>query len=155
MTLSWSEWDAYAETLVEVSLPDGAQAILRRADVSANDSLVWPYNPNIEAWIITACNPRSVLLDEQVNAERHDQLRGQIVEAGFVPYDTVGRDANSDWLEPGFLVVGEVGEFIWNLALAWEQNAVFRWTPDALAIVGVLQPGEHTRPWVLELANRP
>ena len=60
------------------------------------------------------------------------------------------RDANSDWLEPGFLVVGEVGELIWNLAHAWEQNAVFRWTPDVLAIVGVLQPGEHTMPWVLE-----
>ena len=81
MTSSWPDWDAYADTLVDVSLPDGAQVILRRADVDVDDSLVWPYSPNVEAWIITACNPRSVLLDEQVNAERHEQLRGQIVEA--------------------------------------------------------------------------
>ena len=153
MTSSWPEWDAYADTHVDVWLPDGAQAVLRRADGGESDSSAWPYSPNTVAWILTACNPRSVLLDEQVNTERHDLLRDQLVEAGCVPYDTVGRDATSDWVEPGVLVVGEVGELILNLAHEWEQNAVFRWTPDALAIVGVLQPGEHTMPWVLELAK--
>jgi len=53
MTSSWPEWDANADTLIYVSLPDGVQAILRRADVGANDSLVWPHSPNAETWIVS------------------------------------------------------------------------------------------------------
>ena len=40
MTSSWPEWDAHADTLIGVSLPDGVRAILRHADAGANESLV-------------------------------------------------------------------------------------------------------------------
>ena len=137
-------WAAYEATHLHV-LPDGETEFVVTS-TTADTVDPWPFESD-DVWVITACNPRSKLLDDDVNSERHEQLREVLTTAGYHPIESVGRQPDGDWQEEGFVVPGIDEETVTRFALQFEQNAVFHWTPSSWSIHGVLQPGRHTIGW--------
>ena len=138
-------WAAYRTTVVEVTLPDRSQRLLEQ--VPEQSPQEWPFEVPV-AWILTACNPRSVVLAPEVNAERHEQMGRQIAELGLVAYPNLGYDpADPTWNEAGYTIVGSDEATVSGLARQWEQNAVFRWAPDGFELIGVLMAGHDRHGW--------
>jgi len=138
-------WAAYRTTVVAVTLPDRSQRLLEQ--VPEQSPQEWPFDAPV-AWILTACNPRSVVLAAEVNAERHEQMGRQIAELGLVAYPNLGYDpADPTWNEAGYTIVGSDEATVSDLALLWEQNAVFRWAPDGFELIGVLMAGHDRHGW--------
>lgn len=105
---------------------------------------------------MTAWHPRS----QRGRDPAHDradleELRRVVLQAGFRAIDCVGIGSATDagpaaaaggakvvtedevWAEPSLLVPGLDRETAREWAAAWEQNAIFCWTPADWRIVGV------------------
>jgi hypothetical protein len=82
-----------------------------------------------EGWaewvIITAFNPRSVVLSLEENEERDRQLRNELVLRGMTFCRTEAVDPNGAWpAEHGFLVPGINVETAAGIARHYDQNAI-------------------------------
>jgi len=138
-------WAAYLATVIDVTLPDGTQRLIEQ--VPAQSTQEWPFDGPV-AWILTACNPRSIALAEEVNAERHERMGHQIADLGLTAYPNLGYDpADPTWSEAGYTIVGGDESTVCDLAREWEQNAVFRWTPAEFELVGVLLDDRDLHGW--------
>jgi hypothetical protein len=138
-------WSAYLTTVIEVTLPDGTQRTLEQTPEQTSQE--WPFAEPV-AWILTACNPRSEVLSPEVNAERHADMGSTINALGLVAYPNVGYDPDDPtWNEVGYTIVGSDESTVCDIARQWEQNAIFRWSPDGFELVGVLMPGRHRHGW--------
>ncbi|MFM1966237.1 MAG: hypothetical protein RL134_1962 [Actinomycetota bacterium] len=143
--MSHELWAAYLTTVVDVALPDGTRRLLEQVPVQSTQD--WPFDETI-AWILTACNPRSVVLSPEVNAARHEQMGRDIDDLGLTAYPNLGYDpADPTWNEAGYTIVGSDEATVCDLAREWEQNAVFRWAPEGFELVGVLMPGRDQHGW--------
>jgi hypothetical protein len=141
-------WKWYAATEVAISLPDGSTATVRPAP--EGESGPWPWGRYEEAWILAACNPRSVPLSEADNRARHRLLSRDLEAIGATFYAADGYDPqDAAWVEPGFCVMGISEVWVNSLARRWEQNAIFHWTPAAWTVVGALLPGRERLGWTL------
>jgi hypothetical protein len=77
------------------------------------------------AAIVTACNPRSVVLPDAENRTRHAQLVAILEARGFDYTIGEGRDPNGLWpAEVGCVVFGIAVETGLALARAFDQNAI-------------------------------
>jgi hypothetical protein len=138
-------WQWYAATVVLVDLGDGTSTTLRPAPAGVAGS--WPWADR-QAWVLTACNPRSIPLTEVDNAQRHAQLGRELAERGIHRLEATGYDqVDPSWREPGYCLPGVDEALVMDLARRWEQNAVFLWTPTTWAVVGVLLPGRTDHGW--------
>lgn len=139
-------WSFYLTTIVDVRLPDGVIEV-EQTDEPVTDS--FPFEGH-EAWIITACNPRSVPLLEAENASRHASLGLRLAELKATAFESEGRDPHDgSWSEIGYCVLGLNFATIHALAEEFDQNAVYRWTPDVFETIGVVMPGHSARGWKL------
>ena len=138
-------WEAYLRTRVRIDLASDWTIVVEQVPYPVTD--MWPLESQT-GWVITACNPRSVLLSIEENALRSGQLHRDLVAAGYRVLPTTGFDpANPEWNEPGWLVEEISEPEAIRVAREWEQNAVFEWTPTAWELVGVLIPLRHRHSW--------
>jgi hypothetical protein len=76
-----------------------------------------------DTWaFVTACNPGSAPLSDEVNAGRMDRLRE--VLTAFTTFPGESSDAAGDWAEPSVLVVGMSRAEAVEVARAFGQNAI-------------------------------
>lgn len=76
-----------------------------------------------DTWaFITACNPGSVLLSAEGNAERMVRLRARLTT--FITYPGESSDEHGDWAEPSLLVVGIRRTEVMEVARAFGQAAI-------------------------------
>ena len=150
-------WAAYLDTVIEFSDPDGGRWRLRAraADESGADESGAGVAPeflrgDFVAWVITAWNPESELVSAEQNAAAHRELLADVEAAGLVALPAVGMSRDRRWSEESVLVVGASRQWVLGIAEKYKQNAVFRWTPESLDVVGVLIPGEDSSDWVCE-----
>jgi hypothetical protein len=163
--------DAYAATVIEFAdLNGAAQRLVPQPEGLIGD---WPLAGVAEAWILTAENPRSASLSAVENSARMSHLDVRLTELGAIAVECVGVGLGAgagvglgvgvgagvgqervpqqaDWTENSRLITGLSRETVIALARDYEQNAVFRWAPDALQLVGVLMEMELSRGWALE-----
>jgi len=138
-------WAAYLSTVVDVTLPDGTRRLLEQVPEQVTQD--WPFAEPV-AWMITAHNPRSVVLAPAVNDARHEEMARRIAELGLTALPNLGYAPDDPaWHEAGFTIVGSDEATVCALAAEWEQNAVFRWAPDCFELVGVLMPGRDRHGW--------
>lgn len=140
-------WQFYLDTVVEVFLEDGRVLSIEQVPQVAGEE--WPFEGEGVAWILTACNPRSVPLSDEENAARHQRLGEQLAERGYPYLETVGSEPAGEqpWSEPGYAVLGMTEAEVVELARSWDQNAIYGWTPDAWELLGVLLPGRTKVGW--------
>ena len=143
--MSHELWSAYLATVIDVTLPDGTRRVVEQAREQSPQP--WPFDEPV-AWILTACNPRSVSLAPEVNAERHQQMGREIAALGLVTLPNVGYNpADPSWSEVGYTVLGGDEQTVIDLARRWDQNAVFRWSPEQFELIGVLLAGRDLHGW--------
>lgn len=145
MTHDAGLWSAYLTTVLDITLPTGEVRRLELAQPSSHQE--WPWGDD-QAWIMTACNPRSEPLPDTVNHERHADLGAQLQRAGYTAFPNTGFDpADPTWQEPGYTILGVTEERAIDLAVQWGQNAVYGWFPDRWELIGALMPGRTVSPW--------
>jgi len=82
---------------------------------------------------ITACNPLSEVLSEEVNAERNAALERELRERNLIFFPGLGLHPFNQWPgEPSFLVLGLDLEAAEALGKRFEQNAIIWNGPDAV-----------------------
>jgi len=131
----------YTETLIEVILPGDCFEICA---TEGTRKVCLP--PSLEPffWVITPCNPRSIPLSLAENNKRYDLfLLAAQAQAnppnGVACFEAMGRGADGQWSEKSVAFVGMAEEKAIALAMRYEQNAVFRVSPNGVALVGVLK----------------
>lgn len=143
MSEDW--WAAYSGTHMRLTLPDGTVRRLEQVPGVGGDE--WPFDDE-QAWIITAFNPRSVLLAPEENRARDEALGAQLRQEGLTALRNEGFDPeDSNWWEAGYTLPGADASIVMDIAAQWEQNAVFAWLPSEWRIVGVLLEGELVHGW--------
>lgn len=152
-------WEQYLDTRVEfVDYESQCWSV----EPAENPDSRWPLMPpafdrQIEiAHIITAWNPGSEQLDDEVNRTRNTELRRQLQELGFESAPAIGYGRSDDWSEESIIVFGADRAQVVKLAAEHGQNAIFEWTPQDWIVVGVLIDGERHAGWTCEvLPDRP
>jgi len=82
---------------------------------------------------ITACNPRSLRLDDEQNVRRQSVLDAALRDTGLCYVDGFGHDHRGHWPgEPSFLVFGLSLHAARGLALQFDQNALLWIGEDAI-----------------------
>jgi hypothetical protein len=115
---------AYAATTYEVATEVGLQRLRVGHKSAGMDTLLLSHPTWGSSWgFITAWNPASVPLDEQLNEERNRALAAALEGRSSKVYPALGR-GDDGWDEPGFLVVGLSRDDMVALGEQWGQNAV-------------------------------
>jgi hypothetical protein len=123
-------WEAYRNTIYAVSelgleLEIGIPNITLQNYLAANGFTRWAF--------ITACNPGSVLLDDEQNAARHELLRQTLMQKNYLYFEGYGQGKTGDWPpETSFFVLEidretakQMGKKFGQLAIVFgEWNAV-------------------------------
>lgn len=123
-------WDGFAAAVVRVSLPDGDRRLEPRPS-----GVVGEFPLDGPVHIITAYNPAGVEADAEANEASHAALGAALRSHTTVA--TVGSAPDGSMAEPGFGVLGLELDDAVELGRRFGQAAIYRWTADALAIVGV------------------
>lgn len=82
---------------------------------------------------VTACNPYSLLIDEQTNAERQAELARELEQRGLPFFHGIGRHPSGSWpAETSYLVLGLPLSAAKTLGEKYRQNAILWCGPDAV-----------------------
>lgn len=115
---------AYAATDFVVFDRSGNWTLRVGAAAPAIDALLDRHGAD-RAVIVTACNPRSVVLPEAENAARHAALKQMLVAQGRDFLEGEGRDPTGQWrAETECVVFGLTLERGLDLARHFDQNAI-------------------------------
>ncbi|MEZ5245432.1 MAG: DUF3293 domain-containing protein [Acidimicrobiales bacterium] len=135
-------WEAFAGAVVRISLPDGDHRIEPRSPGRTGDH---PFGSPIH--IITAYNPGGIEADVATNEARHAALAEAL--GARETFATVGSAPDGSMAEPGLAVIGLEADEAVELGRRFGQEAIYRWTADALTIVGVRVPDTVEMGWSL------
>ncbi len=99
---------------------------------------LWPFAGN-DVFIITAYNPKSEQLNDEENKKRNLGLIQDLMLIDPVQQlPTYGHDVEKNWTEHGFLIAGVSQREIVEIAKKYEQNAIYKLTPDEREVIPVL-----------------
>ena len=119
--------DAYRNAVYQIFKEKEKEIITLTVGSKSEELIRLIINQNvISATFITAFNPKSVILSEEENASRNEELRKDIANLKLQYFEGVGFDAtNTDWLpEKHFLILGLDRDHSINLAKKYDQNAI-------------------------------
>lgn len=125
---------AYAESEIRIEHPVAGSLHLRPLrDGTTVGAFPEPTGSKIH--VITAHNPGRNLSDAE-NATRHRELQRRVAElCGVQSWPAVGGDVEWTHTEESVAVVGLTDEQAIALGRELEQEAVFAWTPQHLAVL--------------------
>ncbi|MEZ5461707.1 DUF3293 domain-containing protein [Dokdonella sp.] len=123
----------YLDTHYDVRLPGGARATLRCGQ-RVPDSVIEVIGRTSDAFLITACNPRSKRLSNAENRLLMQRLLQQVNSAGCQCLPGVGHVPGEAWREPLLLLSAIDVDFVDEVARRFDQNAIVS-----------LRPGQPTR----------
>lgn len=125
--------DVYARSLLEIHWSDGSLVTVEPRPIGVVDG---EFSEGVDRiHVITAFNPRSRLLRPGENEERNRLLRDDLDRAGLRHTTAVGRSLDGSWREESFAVLDASPELVLDLARRYEQNAIFEWTDQHLAVL--------------------
>jgi hypothetical protein len=135
-------WDAFAEAIVRIDLMTGPAVLAPEAFGEVGR---FPFEAPVH--IITAYNPAGVEIDAGSNRRFHDALCSAV--GTRQAFSTVGSARDGSMAEPGYAVLGLTLAEAIELGRRFGQRAIYRWTTDALTIVGVDEDNERRLGWAL------
>lgn len=116
---------SYFATAYELPTEDGTLRVSMDGEMVADPSSLPPLLRSRFA-ILTAYNPRSMLLPRRVNEQRHHVMRDMLVLGCFRVEHCVGYDEDPEalWREPAWLVHGIERDEAITFGRAYRQNTV-------------------------------
>ncbi|MCC7423339.1 MAG: DUF3293 domain-containing protein [Planctomycetaceae bacterium] len=117
-------WEAYRRTTYRVKAGERTYAL--RVGERHPEFDAWLASQGTRCWaFVTAWNPRSRVLGEEENRERHAALRRMVDERGWLSWPGEGVGEDPSWVpEASLLVAGINREEGKALGRAFEQNAI-------------------------------
>src|SRR3984957_8249093 len=116
---------SYLATVYELPTPGGPVRVSLDGDIVA-DSTTLPELLQRPFAILTAYNPRSMLLPRKVNDQRHQVMRDMLILGVYRVEACVGYDEDPEgtWREPSWLVHGMGRDEAIAFGRGFRQNAV-------------------------------
>lgn len=127
---------AYLRTQLWVADPP---SVLEERDLGARCAETGPL------WIVSAYNPYSQRVDDDVNVARHRALIGEVERRGASPRLAWGISTDGTWYEGSVAVHGLPEDAIRELAHEFGQHAVFEVGEDSVRVVGCTSDWELRR----------
>jgi hypothetical protein len=123
---------AYKSTRFEVTLPNGAVAVVKVGQ-PLPAALKAAIGEGHSVSIVTAWNPFSTMLKDDANESRNTALKSDLSRRGLQTLPAIGRDAHSPWSELSFAVLDVDRASLNELLVTHEQNAVVHVPAGGLA----------------------
>lgn len=139
-------WNAYCATVVTFASDIGELSTIYPSDEHGH----WPFENAIEqVFIISAANPFSDKLSDQVNHAARLELASKFDSLGIKFLSCEGRSPDGNWIEPSLLVLNVEEDLIRELGEEFKQNAIFRWTPLAWECISLISSQHYSSGWTL------
>jgi hypothetical protein len=134
----------YAHAQVVVDLPDGGRLRVRPAPRPG----AFPWDATVH--VLTAYDPGPARLGTAENRRRQGSLEAELAALGLAVIPAVASAGDGTHAEVSAVVVGWDDEAALELARRYGQDAIFRWTPDAWAVVPCDRGPAWRSGWVLD-----
>lgn len=117
---------SYLSTVYELPTPAGPLRASLDGDSKSTASAVLPDVLNRQFAVLTAYNPRSMLLPRRVNEARHVVLRDLLILGCYRVEHCVGYEEEPEglWREPGWLVHGIDRDEAISFGRVYRQNTI-------------------------------
>ncbi|WP_017925828.1 DUF3293 domain-containing protein [Thioalkalivibrio sp. HL-Eb18] len=133
---------AYSATHYRIELP-GQAFVLRIGERDPGLETCLQTEGWSQASLLTAWNPRSRIVPEQENRERHARIARELEQAGWSCWPTLHRDPTGYWPdEPGYCVLGMGAADLDPWLVAFDQNAAVLIQPPSAPRL-IWHPGER------------
>jgi hypothetical protein len=147
------DWAAYRVAVVDVVPPD--RAAFRIVPDVPGAVGTWPDGLTRLLVVVTAWNPDSVRLADDVNAARHRILTRELSARGLPWWPATGRDPGDGHAESGVAIPGLPEDEALALGRRHGQAAVYLWTPGAWEVVSCVGDRRETLGWRLAGSSGP
>jgi len=138
-------WDDYTQAILRLELPEGEIEVVPRA--FGRFTGTFPVNGG-PVHIITAHNPGGHLSSPDDNAVAQSRLVARVAETALEHYLAAGGDRAWEHVEASLAVVGLDREQACALGREFGQDAIFEWSPTALAVLSCTDARAHYTGWV-------
>ena len=135
-------WHGFADAIVRIGMPEGTHRLEPRPRGDVGE---FPFDAPVH--IITAHNPAGEHADPADNERRHDELTRLL--DGHRTLATVGSAPDGTMAEPGYAILDIDPVEAHGHARRFGQLAIYRWTVEALTIIGIDEPRRHEAGWAL------
>lgn len=138
-------WDGFATAVVRIAFAEGTRVLRPRTGPGLVEE--FPFTSPVH--IVTACNPGGGPVDEVSNAAACAALDDVAAMLAVPTLSTIGSGPDGSIPEPGVLFDGITRDDAVALGVRFGQSAIYEWRPDALEIIGALDPGSMMLGWTL------
>lgn len=135
-------WADYLDNTVAVVI-DGVPVDLTGPDAVEE----WPFDGPVH--VLTAWDPSGRTMERHDNDRANASLRVDLVEAGADIHDSAGHDGPVDdatFIDAGFIVAGLDEATVIELALRYDQEAIYTLTDEDLVLVATRGDQRDSRP---------
>ena len=151
-------WEAFRRTCIQVTVP-GGQLDVAPADLGQQGD--YPRDATGPLHILTAWNPQGMAADDADNeaAQRRladDLAARDVVLRAVTGYGGEPGDPTSTWREEGFGIEGLSRDEALELAITYDQRAIFEWRnePGGFRLVACDGSADEARGWTSALVHR-
>jgi hypothetical protein len=138
-------WDDYTQAVLRLELPGGEIEVVPGAFGRVTGTFPGNGRP---VHIITAHNPGGHLSSPDDNALAQPRLVARVAETALEHYPAECGDRAWEHVEPSLAVVGLDREQACALGRELGQDAIFEWSPGALAVLSCTDARAHYTGWV-------
>jgi hypothetical protein len=136
-------FESFSRAVVAIEFADGAW-VLQPRELGVTDGN-FPFDEAVH--IVTAYNPGGLVGNETENRARHRLLARRTIDLGLETLPRVGSAQDGSIPEPGLLIQGVDRAAALALGRNFEQSAIYEWTEDSLAVIGVYDNTERPMGW--------
>ena len=146
-------WEAFRHTTIEVTTPDGLITVTPAPHDAHGAYLKDVTGP---LYVLTAWNPHGIEASSAYNAAAGARLNVELSAlAGLEVWPTTGVAADNSWREMGFTIAGLTESEAIDLAVRFEQRAIFSWVdePGGFHLIACDGSADETRGWTTRCAE--
>lgn len=140
--MSEDRWRGYLDTTV-AAVVDGSTV-----DLTGPDAVdAWPFDGVVH--VLTAWDPSGRIMERDDNDRANAALRDDLIAAGAQVWDSTGHDgpiSDRTFIDAGFVLTGLAESQVVDLALRYDQEAIYTMTDDDLILVATRGERRESRP---------
>lgn len=146
-------WEAFRHTSLVVTFSDGPIEVFPAPPVVRGD---YPEGVAGPLHVVTAWNPHGVAASPEYNADAGARLATELSGCDDLEvWPTTGVGADDSWHEEGFTIAGLTEAEAIELALRYEQRAIFSWVdePGGFHLIACDGSADEARGWTSHRAR--